>query len=465
MTTLEARGSYAHLSRPAGKRSLTLAYVTLAGLPVLGVAVLLLGGGWSQPAATTGPLPDVSGSTTISTFTFVAQVLLVLLATRVCGAVFQRIGQARVVGEMTAGILLGPSLLGWLAPSLSAAVFPEGGLFYVNALSQLGLIVFMFLVGLSVDPAELRERGHAALLVSHVSIALPLFLGAALAVFLYPRLSSPAVGFTGFALFIGAAMSITAFPVLARILSEHNMLRSPAGTLATACAAVDDITGWSLLAFVVVIVRGNTSGTPPWLTFCGGAAFAAVMIWLVRPLLRRILPACDPPSDRTVAIAVGFALASAAVTELLGIHLLFGAFLAGAIMPRRPELVDWLVQRLESITLIVLLPLFFAVTGLRTSIGLVNGAEMWGYTGLIVLTAIAGKLGGSTIAARCAGLTWRDGALLGALMNTRGLMELVALNIGLEAGVISPAVYSMMVIMALVTTMMTVPLVRACTRG
>jgi Kef-type K+ transport system membrane component KefB len=320
----------------------------------------------------------------------------------------------------------------------------------------------MFLVGLSVDPAELRERGHAALLVSHVSIALPLFLGAALAVFLYPRLSSPAVGFTGFALFMGAAMSITAFPVLARILSEHNMLRSPAGTLATACAAVDDLTGWSLLAFVVVIVRGNTSETPPWLTFCGGAAFAGLMIWFVRPLLRRILPACDPPSDRTVAICVGLALASAAVTELLGIHLLFGAFLAGAIMPRRPELVDWLVQRLESITLIVLLPLFFAVTGLRTSIGLVNGADMWGYTALIVLTAIAGKLGGSMIAARCTGLTWREGALLGALMNTRGLMELVALNIGLEAGVISPAVYSMMVIMALVTTMMTVPLVRAC---
>ena len=390
------------------------------------------------------------------------QIGVVVGAARVIGLLFRRIHQPQVMGEMVAGILLGPSLLGWVAPELSAALFPPSSLGFLNALSQVGLLVFMFLVGLELNPRLLRGRGHAALVTSHVSIVVPFFLGASLALYLYPRLSDGSVTFTGFALFMGAAMSVTAFPVLARILTERDLLRTRVGTLTLACAAVDDVTAWCILAGVVVIVRSGGEGLPLWVTLAGSAAFIALMIFVVRRGVARLETAFERRggvvTQDVLAVVFLLTLASAWTTEWLGIHALFGAFLAGAVMPKGERFVHAVTEKLEDATVVLLLPLFFAFTGLRTRIGLVQGAEMWAFCLLIVAVAVAGKFGGSTLSARATGMTWREAGALGVLMNTRGLMELVILNIGLDIGVISPALFAMMVIMALVTTFMTSPL-------
>jgi Kef-type K+ transport system membrane component KefB len=394
-------------------------------------------------------------------FHLVLQIAVILVAARLVGFLFQKIHQPQVMGEMVAGILLGPSLLGWLAPGVSAALFPPASLSYLNALSQVGLVVFMFVVGLALNPSDLHGYGHAAVLTSHVSIVAPFCLGGLTALYLYPRLSDDGVTFTGFALFMGAAMSITAFPVLARILTERGLLRSRMGTMAIACAAVDDVTGWCILAYIVVLVRVTHAARPAWVTIAGSLAYVLIMVFVVR----RILPAFerefrkrDRLSDNLVAVIVVLVLVSALATEWLGIHLLFGAFLMGAIMPKTPEFTHYLLHKFESVTVVLLLPLFFAFTGLRTRIGVGGGRAIWFYSAIVIVVAITGKLGGSMFAARLAGMPWREAASLGILMNTRGLMELVILNIGLDIGVISPAMFSIMVLMALVTTFMTTPL-------
>ncbi len=393
-------------------------------------------------------------------FTLVLQIAVVLAVCRLVGELFRKIHQPRVVGEMFAGIMLGPSLLGWLAPHFSSYLFPASSLGFLNALSQVGVVVFMFLVGLGINPRELKKQGHAAVLTSHVSITAPFVLAAFLSLYLYPRLSDDSVAFTNFALFMGAAMSITAFPVLARILAERNMLGSRLGTVAIACAAVDDVTGWCILAYIVVLIRSAHSSTSIWTTIGGIVVFGLVMIYGVRRLLRgyeRVYKAKGELSENLMALMLLLVLISALCTEYLGIHLLFGAFLMGAIMPKQRHFVRYVLDRFETITVTLLLPLFFAFTGLRTNIGLVKGPEMWMYCGLIILVATVGKLGGSTLASWLTGIPLREAAGLGTLMNTRGLMELVILNIGLDIGVISPALFSMMVIMALVTTFMTTP--------
>jgi Kef-type K+ transport system membrane component KefB len=393
-------------------------------------------------------------------FTLVLQIAVILAVCRLVGTLFQKIHQPRVVGEMFAGIMLGPSLLGWIAPQISAYLFPTSSLGFLNALSQVGVVIFMFLVGLGINPQELKEQGHAAVLTSHVSITAPFVLASFLSIYLYPKLSDDSVAFTSFALFMGAAMSITAFPVLARILTERDMLQSRLGTVAIACAAVDDVTGWCILAYIVLLIRSAHTATPIWLTVGGLIAFALIMIYVVRRLLRRfetIYQERGAVSENVMALMLLLVLASALCTEWLGLHLLFGAFLMGAIMPKEPKFVRYVLDRFETITVTLLLPLFFAFTGLRTNIGLVKGQEMWIYCALIILVATTGKLGGSMLASWIAGMPLREAAGLGTLMNTRGLMELVILNIGLDIKVISPALFSMMVIMALFTTFMTSP--------
>jgi len=395
--------------------------------------------------------------------TLLIQIGVILVVARIIGWVFRKIHQPQVMGEMVAGILLGPSLLGWVAPDVSAALFPPESLGFLNALSQVGLLLFMFLIGLEFDPKILRGQGHTALVTSHVSIIAPFFLGTLLALYLYPRLSDDSVTFTSFALFMGIAMSITAFPVLARILTERNMLRGRVGTVAIACAAVDDVTGWCILAGVVLVVRATEGTVPLWLTLFGSAVYIVVMLFGVRRALRGlevIYQRRGKISQDMMALIFLLVLASGLVTEWLGIHALFGAFLLGVIMPKQHTFVHSLTEKMEYIAVVLLLPLFFAFTGLRTSIGLVSGAEMWFYCGLIMLVAIAGKFGGSTLAARATGMPWRAASTIGVLMNTRGLMELVVLNIGLDIGVLSPALFTMMVIMALVTTFMTSPLLQ-----
>jgi Kef-type K+ transport system membrane component KefB len=380
---------------------------------------------------------------------------------RLTGSLFRKFGQPRVVGEMFAGILLGPSLLGWIAPGISAYLFPPASLGFLNALAQIGVVVFMFLVGLGINPKELKNHGHAAVLTSHVSITMPFVLAAFLALYLYPRLSDDSVTFTSFALFMGSAMSVTAFPVLARILIERGHLQSRLGTVAIASAAVDDVTGWCILAYIVVLTRAAHSGTSIWVTVGGIIIFALIMVYGVQRLLGGLEASYRQwggLSENRLAFMMLMVFTASLCTERLGLHLLFGAFMMGAIMPKEPKFVQYILDRFETVTVTLLLPLFFAFTGLRTNIALVKGPEMWMYCGLIVLVATVGKLGGSTLAAWLTGMPLREAAGLGTLMNTRGLMELVILDIGLDIKVISPALFSMMVVMALMTTFMATPL-------
>lgn len=391
----------------------------------------------------------------------IAQIAVILIVARLVGWLFRKIHQPRVIGEMVAGILLGPSLLGWVAPNVSAVLFPAASLGSLNSLSQIGLLLFMFLVGLELDLKQLRELGRTAVITSQVSIIAPFVLGLFLAIYLYPRLSDRTVSFTGFALFISIAMSITAFPVLARILTERDLLRSKVGALAIACAAVNDVTAWCVLAGIVVLVRASGLPLPLWMTLAGLGAFLFIMVFVVKPALHRLVALYERRgmlTHDTLALILLVTLASGWVTESLGVHALFGAFLAGVVMPRHHEFAQQVLQRLESLTVVMLLPLYFAFTGLRSSFLLIVGAGMWFYCVVIILLAVIGKFGGSLVAAKFSGMSWREAAAVGVLMNTRGLVELIILNVGLDLGILSPALFSVMVLMALVTTFMTSPL-------
>lgn len=387
------------------------------------------------------------------------QIIVIVLSARVASALLKWLGQPPVVGEVTAGILLGPSALGAFAPELSARLFPAGSIPTLLSLSQIGLVLFMFLVGLEFAPELMRERRHDVVVISHTSIVVPFILGTALALYLYPRVAEPHVTFRGFALFLGTAMSITAFPVLARILTERNLLRTKLGNTVIACAAVDDVTAWCVLAFVVMTVRaGDASHFAIGLVLL--VAYVLLMLFTIRPLLANLLPRIGRvvSSETLIAIVLLIVLASAGTTEILGIHALFGAFFVGAILPREGVLVETLVTHTRSLTTILFLPLFFAITGLRTNVGLLRGGEMWICCALILLCAIVGKFGGATLSAVAVGFRWREAAAIGVLMNTRGLMEMVVLNIGLDIGVVSRPLFTMIVLMALVTTGMTTPI-------
>jgi K+:H+ antiporter len=374
---------------------------------------------------------------------------VIIAAARGAGWLISRIGQPRVHGEILAGILLGPSLLGVVWPEALDALFPTEVIGALRTLAQLGLVLFMFLVGLDLDLDRLRGNGHKAVVISHASILVPIGLGALLALWLYPRLGE-GVDQLGFTLFMGAAMAITAFPVLARVLQETGLTHTRIGTLTITCAAVDDVTAWCLLAIVVAVVESSGLGEAA-ITIGLSVLFLLGMLRIVRPLLRR-LPTVP------LWLAACLALGAAWTTEQIGIHAIFGAFMAGAVMPRSVETTRGLRERLEPATVTILLPVFFVVVGLSTRIDLLDTLYLWGVTALVVVTAIAGKWGGSMIAARVMGERWSDAAAIGILMNTRGLTELVILSVGLELGVITGTVFTIMVLMALVTTLMATPM-------
>jgi Kef-type K+ transport system membrane component KefB len=379
---------------------------------------------------------------------------VILAACYLAGALFRRLGQPPVIGEIFAGIVLGPSLLGLIWPGAVQWLFPSGVTSTINTLSQLGLIFFMYLVGSEINLDALRERGFTAVTVSQVSIALPMLSGLGLAFGLYPSYGDD-VGFLGFALFIAVSMSITAFPVLARILTDRGISKTPLGALALTCAAVDDIVAWCLLAVVVAIHQGGTADGV-FLTIGLTVVFVALMVFVVRPLLARWLPRV--PEAAVLPIMLGGIMLAALATNEIGIHPIFGAFLFGVVSPRGLVKSKQAEGKLQSVTVTLLLPLFFAYTGLRTEFGLLGtDGSLWAWCGLIIAVAVIGKWGGSTMAARLTGVGWRESLSLGALMNCRGLTELVVLNVGLQLKVITPTVFAMLVIMTLVSTVITSP--------
>ncbi|WP_294319222.1 cation:proton antiporter [uncultured Chryseobacterium sp.] len=389
-----------------------------------------------------------------------AQIVTIILVARLFGWICMKIRQPSVIGEMIAGIVLGPSLLGMYFPEFSVFLFPKESLGNLQFLSQIGLILFMYIVGMELDLSVLRKKAHDAVVISHASIIIPFALGIGLSYFIYKEFAPEGIPFTSFALFIAIAMSITAFPVLARIVQERNLQKTKLGTVVITCAAADDITAWCILAAVIAIVKAGSFESSIYVILMA-IAYVFLMIKIVRPFLKRIgdLQAGKNTINKPmVAIFFLTLILSAYATEVIGIHALFGAFMAGAIMPENAKFRTLFIDKVEDVALVLLLPLFFVFTGLRTQIGLLNDSHLWITAGFIILTAVIGKFAGSALTAKFLGINWKESLTIGALMNTRGLMELIVLNIGYDLGVLSPEIFAMMVIMALFTTFMTGPM-------
>jgi len=387
------------------------------------------------------------------------QIVTIILVARLFSWGCRKIGQPTVIGEIAAGIVLGPSLIGMYFPGFSTFLFPENSLGNLGLLSQIGLVLFMFVIGMELDLKVLRKQAHEAVVVSHASIIIPFALGLGLAYFIYNSFAPQGVPFVSFGLFLGISMSITAFPVLARIIQERGIHKTKLGTLVLTCAAADDITAWSLLAVVIAIVKaGSFISSLPTIIMAVGYVF--ILLKVVSPFLKRIgdlHTSRENLSKPVVAIFFLVLILSAYTTEIIGIHALFGAFMAGVVMPDNQKFKQIFIEKVEDVALVLLLPLFFVFTGLRTQIGLLNDPYLWKICGLVILVAVTGKFAGSALAARFIGQNWRDSLTIGVLMNTRGLVELVALNIGYDLGVLTPEIFAMLVIMALVTTFMTAP--------
>lgn len=446
---------------PTRRRTIVTYAAMLAATVVIYLYIRARGGGLVAPEPPPGAgKPGDAAHTSVLAHLLLAMAVITLLA-RFMGGVFRRyLKQPPVIGEIVAGLMLGPSLLGAISPAAYEFVLPAAMAPYLGIVSKIGVVLFMFLVGLDLDTRLLRGNTHVTIAISHASIVAPFLLGALLALALYPLYSTSDVSFTVFSLFLGVSLSVTAFPVLARILHDRQVQHTKLGATALACAAVDDVSAWTLLAFVAGIATTKVAGAA-W-TVAWVVLYVAAMFLVVRPLIARFLAfenrCVGPLSHTSLAIVFAGLLLSAVATEAIGIHALFGAFLLGAMLPHSGRLADGIRARLEDVVIVLFLPSFFAFTGMRTEIGLVNTAQDWIVCVLVIVVATLGKFGGTYVAARLTGLTGRRSAALGILMNTRGLMELIVLNLGLDLKVISPTVFTMFVLMALVTTFATTPL-------
>ncbi len=390
----------------------------------------------------------------------ILQIVVILLVSRLTAFGFGFIGQPAVMGEIIGGILLGPSLLGALAPTASHFLFPVESLGRLQSLSQLGLIVYMFIVGMEIDFSKLKAKASEAFLIGQSGIVFPFFFGICLSLFLYKEFSPPGVRFLPFALFIGVAMSITAFPVLARIVKEKKLSGTMVGIVSLSSAAIEDVTAWSVLALVIAVAKSTSIATSV-VSLLMVVLFLGVMLLIVRPLLQKYqgyLFSSNRSDIFGITFIIALLLLSSIATDILGVHAVFGAFIAGLIMPEKVKSGPLIKVKLEDFTSVILLPIFFALTGLRTQFGLLNSPYLWCIFGLVLFVAVAGKLVGVILAARFSKISWRDAFTLGILMNTRGLMELIALNIGYDMGVISGPIFTLLVLMAIITTFMTGPL-------
>jgi Kef-type K+ transport system membrane component KefB len=388
------------------------------------------------------------------------QIIVIIAATQFLGSIFKRFGQPPVIGETVAGIILGPSLFGLLFPSSFEFIFPAESLANLRFLSQIGLILFMFIVGMELDSRLVRKQAFEAVIISHASILIPYTLGVSVSFFLYDKYATGQTDFYSFALFMGIAMSITAFPVLARIIRDRKLTDTKLGILAISCAASDDVSAWCILAILIAYVNSG-SGLNGLIVVGMVLLYVLVMLIPVRIFLTKIQSYHETGAiGYNVLMSVVFILllCSAYCTEVIGIHALFGAFLAGIIIPKNSFLEKQIVSRISDLTMVMFLPLFFVYTGLRTNAGILTTGGLWFSFLLILFIAVAGKFAGSALVARVLGQTWKDSLSIGALMNTRGLMELIVLNIGYDMGILSTEIFSMMVLMALLTTMMTSPL-------
>ena len=390
---------------------------------------------------------------------FILQLVVIIIVSQVFAAAARKIGQPGVVGEIIAGIVLGPSLMGTMLPAFSKFIFPAASMGNLQMLSQVGLILFMFVIGMELNLETLKKKAGAAVIISHASIVIPYALGVGLSYFMYKTYAPAGIPFYAFALFMGIAMSITAFPVLARIIKERNITHTRLGTIAITCAAADDITAWCILAFVIAIVKAGSIGASAY-TIILAIAYVGIMLYIVKPLLKKVVQQKNPDNSikrSSIALMFTILLLSAFGSEMIGIHALFGAFMAGIVMPQKFDFRKQIIGKIEDVAVVLLLPLFFVFTGLRTQVGLLNDSSLWLMCLVIIMIAIAGKFGGSALAARITGESTYSSLAIGALMNTRGLVELVVLNIGYDLGILTPQVFTMMVLMALVTTFMTNP--------
>lgn len=387
------------------------------------------------------------------------QIVVIIIVARLMGFLFQKLQQPVVIGEILAGIMLGPSALGLIFPDAMHFVFPAASLGNLYLLSQIGLILFMFVIGMELDWNSLRKSAKDAVLISYTGLILPFILGIILSYYLYRYLSPGSSSFTAFALFMGTAMCITAFPVLARIVQEKQLTHSPVGKMAITAAAIGDAAAWCILAIVIAFVRAGAI-TPALITIGLSVIYVVVMLYVIRPFVQRIgavYSTRENISRPIVAFVFLLMIFSAFLSEVIGIHALFGAFMAGVIMPNNLNFKQVISEKIHDVALVLLLPLFFVETGLRTEIGLISTPSLWLVCAGIIGIAIVGKFGGTIIASRYAGLPWNQSLTLGVLMNSKGLMELVVINIGYELRILSPEIYSMLVIMTLVTTFITGP--------
>ena len=396
------------------------------------------------------------------------QLAVILGVARLLALLLRRFGQPPVIGEMIAGILLGPLVFGALAPDLQATIFPAAKLGALDGLSQVGLVLFMLVVGAELRaPAGARERLIAAAWIGTLGVVIPMLLGLVLALELHSRFAPAGIGVWLFALFMATSMSITAFPVMARILKDRSMTRSPLGQLNLAAAAIADVLAWIVLAFVVALISARGGWGAFVRTSIGLVAIAAIAFGLLRPAIARMFArhaSAGRPDSAVLSLLLIGACAMAAATEWLGLHAVFGAFLFGACLPRDDRLLETLTERLEHVAVLVLMPVFFALAGLGMTRDAFSGAG-GGALGLILAAAVLGKILGAGGGARIAGLPWRDCCAVSALMNARGMMELIVLKVGLDAGVIGAEIFTLLVVMTIVTTLMTSPALDWCLRG